>query len=97
MHASCKASIARLDIEEMDKPRSGENSELADWLSNMCLEYEDRMLHLQDQPAHGGAGLLAIGDRLEAFIEYKAACLDDELLALIKAYLANVRRVVGAN
>lgn len=38
-----------------------------------------------------------MGERLEEFLEFKTERLDDELLALFKAYLANVRRVVGAN
>ncbi len=97
MHVFCEESVAQSAATEADKPMSAESSAPDSRLRRTCLEYEDRMLHLQDQPAHGGTGLLVMGERLEEFLEFKTERLDDELLALFKAYLANVRRVVGAN
>lgn len=97
LHTSCQDVLAQLLAAEANKLMAGDTSALDDCLWHMRVEYEGRVLRLQERPVNGGAGLLAMGEHLEAFLEFKGACLDADLLLAIKAYLANVRGVVAAS
>jgi len=97
LHHAYEDGLAQLAATEARNPASRESEALVDLQWPVYLEYEARVFGLKEKPARGAAGLLAKGDRLEAFLEFRAESLEDGLLQVLKAYFDNVRRVVSAS
>ena len=97
LHAACRDGMARLGGVGVDDPATAEGAAAVYWQARLSVEYEGRALRLQERPACGSRGLVAKGEQLEKLLDYKAACMDDDLRRAVMLYLADVRRVAGAH